>query len=77
MMKHVGVGALANSDLYQATWTSTVTSRLLLEAGVSVQPLSVNWGGQEYAANDLPGILDVATLSFERNAGGWWGARSE
>jgi hypothetical protein len=49
------------------TWTSTVTSRLLLDAGVSLAPLHLDWPGQSYAANDIPGILDAATLSVERN----------
>jgi hypothetical protein len=61
-----------NSDIYQTTWQSTVTSRLLLEAGVSVAPLYLHWPGQSYAANDIPGILDAATLTYERNAGVLW-----
>jgi carboxypeptidase family protein len=70
------VHANANSDIYQATWTSTVTSRLLLEGGMSVHPLSVIWPGQPYAANDVPGILDAATLAVERNLAAYstWGA---
>jgi hypothetical protein len=66
----------ANSDIYQATWASTVTSRLLLEGGASMHPLFVNWPGQSYAANDVPGILDAATLSVERNLAAYatWGA---
>src|SRR5437867_1670405 len=58
-----------DSRMYQATWTSTVTSRLLLEAGMSVTPQHVYWPGQQYAANDVPGILDAATLTVERNQG--------
>jgi hypothetical protein len=60
-----------NSDVYQATWTSTVTSRLLLEAGMSFTPQHVYWPGQSYAANDVPGILDAATLTVERNQGAY------
>jgi hypothetical protein len=65
-----------DSRMYQASWTSTVTSRLLLEAGVSVTPQQLYWPGQSYAANDIPGILDAATLSVERNVAPFptWGA---
>jgi hypothetical protein len=56
-----------DSKMYQTTWTSTVTNRLLLEAGMSITPQRVYWPGQSYSANDVPGILDAATLSVERN----------
>jgi hypothetical protein len=61
----------ANSNIYQATWASTVTNRLLLEGGMSSHPLYVDWPGQSYAANDVPGILDAATLTVERNRGAY------
>jgi carboxypeptidase family protein len=60
-----------DTKVYQATWTSTVTSRLLLDAGVSLAPLHLDWPGQSYAANDVPGILDAATLTVERNGGAY------
>jgi hypothetical protein len=63
-----------DSNVYQATWTSTVTSRLLLEAGVSSSPLYATWPGQQWAPNDVPGILDVADLTYYRNTGAYWTA---
>ncbi|MBI3265164.1 MAG: hypothetical protein HYZ58_18710, partial [Acidobacteria bacterium] len=66
----------AASDVYQANWASTVSSRLLVEAGMSVHPQYVHWPGQDYAANDVPGVLDAATLAVERNISAFptWGA---
>jgi hypothetical protein len=66
----------AASDIYQVGWSSTVTNRLLLEAGMSVHPQFVHWPGQSYSANDVPGILDAATLAVERNIAAFptWGA---
>jgi hypothetical protein len=61
-----------DSNVYQTTWTSTVTSRLLLEAGMSTSPLYATWPGQDWAENDIPGILDVANLTYYRNAGAHW-----
>src|SRR5207244_13654737 len=46
----------AGNDIYQATWSSTVSNRLLFELGMSVHPQYVHWPGQDYAANDVPGI---------------------
>src|SRR3989441_6741705 len=63
-----------DSNVYQTTWTSTVTSRLLLEAGFSSSPLYVTWPGQDWAANDVPGILDVSNLTYYRNTGAYWTA---
>ncbi|PYR34649.1 MAG: hypothetical protein DMF90_16400 [Acidobacteria bacterium] len=63
----------SGNNIYQATWTSPVTSRLLFEAGASHNPTMVWWHGQDWAANDIPGILDVATLSYSRNPGAYWG----
>ena len=66
----------AGNDIYQATWSSTVSNRLLFELGMSVHPQYVHWPGQDYAANDVPGILDAATLAVERNISAFptWGA---
>jgi hypothetical protein len=63
------------SELYQATWASPVTSRLLLEAGMSNSPLGVDWNSHpKYNAIDLPGILDLDGLTPYRNAAGYWAA---
>jgi hypothetical protein len=64
----------AGNLLYQITWASPVTSRLLFEAGASSTPQDVDWGGQPYARNDIPGILDASALRYERNAGAGWAA---
>jgi carboxypeptidase family protein len=61
-----------DSKVYQTTWSSTVTNRLLLEAGFSTSPLYATWPGQDYAANDIPGTLDAATLTYYRNTGAYW-----
>jgi hypothetical protein len=64
----------SGNNIYQATWTSPVTSRLLFEAGASHNPTQVWWHGQEWAANDIPGILDLATNTYSRNTGAAWTA---
>ena len=60
------------NELYQTTWTSPVTSRLLLEAGASSAPHAIVWPSQPGEALDLPGILELEGLKPYRNAGGWW-----
>jgi hypothetical protein len=63
------------SELYQVTWTSPFTSRLLLEAGASSSPLGVDWNSHpRYGAIDLPGILEQDGLRPYRNAAGHWAA---
>jgi hypothetical protein len=62
----------ARNDIYQASYSSPVTSRLLFEGGLSHNPQKVNWPGQPWAANDLPGILDASTLTYFRNTGAYW-----
>jgi hypothetical protein len=62
------------NELYQTTWTSPVTSRLLLEAGASSAPHAIVWPSQPGEALDLPGILELEGLKPYRNAGGWWSA---
>src|SRR6266849_96967 len=62
----------SGNNIYQASWTSSVTSRLLFEAGASHNPTQVWWHGQEWAANDVPGIFDLATNTYSRNTGAYW-----
>ena len=64
----------AGNNIYQATWASPVTSRLLFEGGASHNPQNVFWPGQDWAANDIPGILDAANLTYSRNVGAYWTA---
>jgi hypothetical protein len=64
----------AGNNIYQASWSSPVTNRLLFEGGWSHNPQQVIWPGQPYAANDIPGILDAATLTYARNTGAYWTA---
>ena len=61
-------------QMYQLTWTSPVTSRLLLEAGASSAPQVMDWPTQPFGATDLPGILEVVGLQAYRNANAWWSA---
>jgi hypothetical protein len=61
-----------DSHVYQTAWTSTVTSRFLLDAGMSMSPLYATWPGQDWAENDIPGILDVANLTYYRNVGAYF-----
>jgi hypothetical protein len=61
------------NEMYQTTWTSPVTSRLLLDAGASSAPMSRDWNSQPGGgALDLPGILEQEGLRPYRNSGGWW-----
>ena len=65
---------VSGNNIYQASWSSPVTSRLLFEAGASHNPTKVFWHGQDWAANDIPGVLDAATLAYSRNTGAYWTA---
>jgi hypothetical protein len=59
--------AIFGDQLYQATWTSPVTNRLLLEAAVGSNPQVYDWNQQPFAAVDLPGILEQAGPIVYRN----------
>ena len=64
---------------YNGTWTSTLTNRLLLEAGFGTLPgQEVHWRNQPEVDSSLPGIFEVlAGRVGSRGFGGWFGARSQ
>ncbi|PYR37352.1 MAG: hypothetical protein DMF90_07145 [Acidobacteria bacterium] len=63
---------IAGNNVYQASWSAPVTSRLLVEAGLGHNPQQVHWWGQDWAANDIPGILDLANNTYSRNTAAAW-----
>lgn len=50
-----------DTQTYQATWTSTLSNRLLFEAGVSALPQFEDFGPQPEVNADLPGILEIGS----------------
>ena len=65
-----------DSQLYSGTWTSTLTNRLLIEAGFSRMPADAAWLNQPEVTEGLPGIFEVlAGRVGSRRFGGWYGAR--
>ena len=65
-MPEASTRAEFGDQVYQAGWTSPVTSRLLFEAGASSAPQTMNWPTQPYGAPDLPGILELANPAAGR-----------
>ena len=62
-----------DSQTYQATWTSTVSNRLLLEVGFSALQQMEDFGSQPEVDISLPGILEVGSgLIAHRGMASWY-----
>ena len=65
-----------DSQLFSATWTSTLSNRLLFEAGYSRFPAQAAWVNQPEVNPGVPGIFEVGIGRIgSRGFGGWYGAR--
>ena len=60
-------GAFGNNRLFQGTWTSPLTSRLLLEAGATSAPLT-DWGAKFLEDRD-PALYSVMIPATEQSIG--------
>lgn len=61
------------NDMYQVTWSNPVSTRLLLEAGVSYHPASDRYESDSRVDPTLPPALLLDEFLFVRGIGGWFG----
>jgi hypothetical protein len=60
-----------DTNTYQVAWARPQTNRLLLEAGVSHEPVAWTFLPTDRAVSDLPGALTLGPTVAIRNIGGW------
>ena len=66
-----------DTQTYQATWTSAINNRLLLEVGFGALPQDQVWGNQPGLDDSLAGILEVGSdLTASRGLAGWYTRRT-
>ena len=67
------VNLRGDTQTYQATWTSTLSNRLLFELGFSAVPQTEYFDSQSEVDLSLPGVLEVGSgLSAHRGMAAWY-----
>ncbi|MCH7748626.1 MAG: carboxypeptidase regulatory-like domain-containing protein, partial [Acidobacteria bacterium] len=61
VMPSASVNLFGDIQTYQASWTSAISSRLLLEVAFGALPQDQVWRNQEGVNTELPGILEVGS----------------
>jgi len=73
VMPSASVFLEGDTQTYQATWTSTLSTRLLVEVGFSAVPQEEYFNPQPDVNADLPGVLEVGSGRFAyRGMAAWY-----
>lgn len=78
VMPSAAVDLTGDSQTYQGTWTSAISSRLLLEVGVGALVGAQDFLPQDNFNSSLPGVLEVAgDLTASRGISSWYTSRRD
>ncbi len=78
VMPSAAVSLDGKAQTYQATWSSAISSRLLLEVGFGALPQDEFFLPQDNFDSSLPGVLEVAgDLTASRGMASWYTSRRD